>query len=60
MKKSQRKTNGELFFWPLVIGVASCVGLISALVADGGWDAVSWGLLGIPIAVAAFYAWRKS
>ena len=42
----RRQTNWRIFRWPLVIGVASLVGLVSALIGDGWYDALSWGLLG--------------
>lgn len=54
--RSRAKSNGELFFWPLVIGLTSSAGLISALLGDGAWDAVSWGLLAIPVATCVFHS----
>ncbi len=42
----RRPANWRIFRWPLVIGIASLVGLVSALVGDGWYDALSWGLLG--------------
>jgi hypothetical protein len=59
LNKRKTKSTGALFLWPLVIGVGSTIGLVSALVADGGWDALSWGLLAIPVAVGAFFSWRS-
>lgn len=46
---------GEFSLWgifrlPLAIGLASAVGLVSALVGDGPWDVLSWLLLAWPIA----------
>lgn len=35
------------------LGASSAVGLLSAPVGDGGYDAVSWAGLGLPLAVAA-------
>jgi hypothetical protein len=57
---SRIKSNTALFFWPLLIGIASAIGLTSALVGDGDWDALSWGLLAIPVAVGAFFSCRKN
>jgi len=37
-----------IFRWPLLIAVVSSVGLVSALLGDGVWDALSWAALGIP------------
>ena len=42
---------------PIVLGILTCVGLVSALVADGLWDVVSWIGLGVPVAVAVWFGW---
>lgn len=41
----------RVFAMPLLLALVSCVGLLSALLADGVWDAVSWIALGLPVAV---------
>ncbi|KES24155.1 MULTISPECIES: hypothetical protein [Pseudomonas] len=41
----------RVFRWPLALAVLSLVGLVSALVGDGPWDALSWFALGIPLVV---------
>ena len=38
-----------IFRWPLVLGVLSLFGLLSALVGDEGYDLLSWLSLGIPL-----------
>ncbi|MDH4580521.1 hypothetical protein E8F20_01380 [Pseudomonas sp. BN415] len=38
-----------IFRWPLFIGLLSAFGLVSALVDDGLYDALSWFALGIPL-----------
>lgn len=50
----------QVFRWPLLIGVASSAGLVSALLADGVWDAVSWALLSLPLLVGLWHACRKA
>ncbi|MED5606265.1 hypothetical protein VV867_01000 [Pseudomonas sp. JH-2] len=40
-----------VFRWPLALAVLSLVGLVSALVGDGPWDALSWFALGVPLVV---------
>ncbi|MHC5351629.1 hypothetical protein [Metapseudomonas furukawaii] len=40
-----------IFRWPLLIGLLSAVGLVSALLDDGLYDALSWFCLGIPLAL---------
>ena len=40
-----------IFRWPLLIGLLSAIGLVSALLDDGLCDALSWFCLGIPLAL---------
>lgn len=42
---------GTMWIWlpPAAFGSASAVGLLSALVADGVWDALSWVALAAPV-----------
>ncbi|HWV29944.1 MAG TPA: hypothetical protein VN038_09840 [Dyadobacter sp.] len=51
-------------FWkvwgmPIIVGIFSGIGLISALTGDDVWDAVSWLALGFPVAVG-FWFLRRS
>jgi hypothetical protein len=46
-----RKAN-RVWTWPIVLGLTSAAGLISALLGDGWADALSWACLGLPVAVA--------
>jgi hypothetical protein len=39
---------------PLFLSFVTTVGLLSALLGDGVWDAFSWVLLAIPITVIAW------
>jgi hypothetical protein len=41
-----------LWGWPIVLGVLTAVGLVAALLADGGWDLFSGLALAAPLAVA--------
>ena len=50
----------RLWTWPLVLGLLSTSGLLSALVSDDWGDAWSWVGLGVPVLVIAWYAWRPS
>lgn len=47
-------TFRRIFLAPLLIGVASLVGLVSALAGEGPADWISWLGLTIPIAVLAW------
>lgn len=49
----------QIFRAPAVIALASGVGLVSALLADGWADALSWLTLGGATAVGAWYALRR-
>jgi hypothetical protein len=49
----------RLWGWPIALGVASAVGLLSALVGDDGYDAVSWAGLGLPLVVAVGHLRRR-
>jgi hypothetical protein len=51
----RRQTLWQIFMIPLVLGVLSTMGLISALVGDGIWDGVSWITLGIPILLCVYF-----
>ena len=48
----------QLWGWPIVLGVLTATGLLSALFSDGWGDAWSWLGLGLPVAVMDWYAWR--
>ena len=43
---------------PTVLALVTLVGLISGVLGDGVWDAISWLGLGIPIAVIAWFVLR--
>ena len=47
------------FALPLLIGLLSAIGLISALLGDGGWDAVAWLGLGISAALGSWPLLRR-
>jgi len=49
----------RIWLWPTLIGIASIVGLVSALVGDGIFDLLSWLTLAIPVAIATV-AWRRA
>jgi hypothetical protein len=45
----------RVFGIPLLLAMATVVGLLAALLGEGHWSAVSWLLLSLPIAVAAWH-----
>jgi len=54
-----RRTLWQIFRWPLALAVTSAVGLVSALVGDGAYDALSWLMLALPCAVVAAALWAS-
>lgn len=52
------QSPGEVFRIPIWLGVASIVGLVSALLGDDVWDVLSWATILAPIAVVA-WTWRR-
>ncbi|HYP83156.1 hypothetical protein [Variovorax sp.] len=50
----------RLWGWPIVLGLLTAVGLVSALFSDGGaGDVLAWIALGIPVLVGAWYGWGR-
>ena len=39
----------NIWRWPLILGIASAVGLLSALIGDDVYDVLSWCLLALPL-----------
>jgi hypothetical protein len=57
--RPKRQSLGAIFLVPAVIAVVSSTGLLSALLGDGLWDAVSWLTLAVPIAIAGWFGWLR-
>ncbi|MBL7250314.1 hypothetical protein ACLD02_05200 [Alloalcanivorax sp. C16-2] len=59
MKGAPRATRGlgGIFALPLLIALASLIGLVAALLGDGAMDWISWLGLGLPVA-AVIWAMR--
>lgn len=49
-----------MFGWPILMAALGMIGLISALVGDGVWDALSWVALAAPVLVIAWHMFRRS
>lgn len=56
----KERSLARIFFWPLLIGTVSMIGLIGALLEDGLWDALFCALLAIPVLTGAAFAWRRN
>lgn len=54
------RATPSLWRWPIALGVLTASGLVSALLSDDGWgDWWSWVALGVPVAVMAWFSWRR-
>lgn len=53
------RTTLQIWGAPLLLALLTTIGLISALLGDGIWDAVSAVTLGIPVLVGAWYTLRR-
>mgnify|MGYP003489608917 CR=1 FL=1 len=49
----------QLWFMPVLLGVLTTIGLVSALLGDGIWDIVSAFALGAPVIAGAWYGLRR-
>lgn len=47
---SVSQTTIQIWRAPIVLSIVSAIGLVSALLGDGIWDALSWVALTAPIA----------
>lgn len=45
------QTTRQIWAAPMVLGIVSAIGLMSALLGDGMWDLLSWILLAAPVLV---------
>jgi hypothetical protein len=53
-------TARRVFGVPLLLALLGAVGLLSALLGDDVWDALSWLTLGLPLAVILWFWGRPS
>jgi uncharacterized membrane protein len=51
---SGKRSLWQVFAVPIVIAVASLIGLVSALAGDGIEDVVAWAALALPIIAVAW------
>lgn len=49
------RSLSQIFRAPAVVALASVVGLVSALIADGVWDTLSWLGLGAAVVLAVWH-----
>ena len=56
---NQHRRFWALWGWPIVMGVLTTTGLLTALVSDTWGDWWSWAALGVPVAVMGSYSWPR-
>lgn len=54
----RRRTLAQVFGIPLLLALATTIGLVVGLTGDGTRDALAWLLIGLPLAVLGF-AWLR-
>jgi hypothetical protein len=54
-----RGRNRGVFRVPTLLALVGVVGLVSALIGDGPWDALSWAALATPVLVIIRCLWRS-
>lgn len=59
MTHRMQQPFGPIWTAPIVLGVLTIVGLISALVGDGVWDALSAVTLGAVVVVGGYHSLRR-
>ena len=48
----------QLWCMPILLGISTAIGLVSALLGDGIWDIVSAFALGVPVLAGLWYGLR--
>ena len=56
----RRWTTWRVFRVPALLAAVSIFGLISALLGYGIWNALSWGALGMPLLVIAYFSLKPA
>ncbi len=55
---SDPQTTRQIWASPIVLGIISAIGLVSALLGDSIWDALSWVTLTAPVAAVLWFVVR--
>ncbi|MCD2519418.1 hypothetical protein LQ564_24245 [Massilia sp. G4R7] len=54
------RTPSQIWAAPILLGILTTIGLIAALLGDGGWDLVSAVTLGAPVLAGIWYGLRRA
>jgi len=60
VSRNASRTAMQIWGAPVVLAILTTIGLISALLGDGIWDALSAVTLGIPCLAGAWYCLRRA
>lgn len=53
----RRRSAGRTLVAPLLVALATAIGLAAGLLGEGGgWDALAWGALAVPVLAIG---WRR-
>ena len=52
------RTNRQIFAVPILLGIATILGLGAGLIGDGSWDGAAGALLATPLIVTGWCWWR--
>lgn len=55
MKTLLSRASRNTFGIPILLAAITAAGLLSALLGDDMWDALSWAALGLPVAVCLWF-----
>jgi hypothetical protein len=56
----RHRSFGQIFLIPAILALLVAVGLVSALLGDGIWDALSWFCLLVPVVAVTYYVCRQT
>ncbi|MEN3953524.1 hypothetical protein [Iodidimonas sp. SYSU 1G8] len=59
-RPSGKRSFGQVWGAPIALGVLGSIGLVSALIGDGFYDAASWATLGLPVLVIIWAIMRRT
>ena len=57
---SRHRSLVQIFLIPAILALFFAVGLVSALLGDGIWDALSWFCLLVPVVAVAYCVCRQT
>ncbi|MGU3392180.1 hypothetical protein [Sphingomonas sp. M1A8_2b] len=55
----RHRTTLQIFAVPMLLGIATLLGLGAGLIGDGGWDVAAGLLLAAPLAITGWY-WTRT